>query len=198
VCPGNSGSRADPERISADNQAAATAEIVRANAQATCEFSQRNIERGQTQESKQCQCHCGSDSGTAEIVRANAQATLNSAGSTQNAALTQDAIRQTQMADLATTGAQAVVINKSKTILPPAPRRLLPIISPRKPGPPPRHPNGMPIRNASAKKKDRVRLLSLDVVPADVLCTVRGFGSLGILALAEDSASQPAYSRKSC
>lgn len=50
----------------------------------------------------------------AEVVRANAQATLNSAGATQNAALTQDAIRQTQMADLATTGAQAVVNQQYK------------------------------------------------------------------------------------
>jgi cytochrome c-type biogenesis protein CcmH/NrfG len=46
---------------------------------------------------------------TAEIVRANAQATLISAGSTQSAALTADASRQTQMADLATTGAQSIV-----------------------------------------------------------------------------------------
>ena len=45
----------------------------------------------------------------AEAVRANAQATLVSAGSTQSAALTADAIHQTRMADLATTGAQAVV-----------------------------------------------------------------------------------------
>ena len=36
----------------------------------------------------------------AEVVRANAQVTLNSAGSTQSAALTADAIHQTQMADL--------------------------------------------------------------------------------------------------
>ena len=51
---------------------------------------------------------------TAEIVRANAQATLNSANSTQSAALTQDVIHQTQMADLATTGAQAIVNQQNK------------------------------------------------------------------------------------
>jgi hypothetical protein len=39
---------------------------------------------------------------------------LDSAGSTQSAALTQDAIRQTQMADLATTGAQAVANQQYK------------------------------------------------------------------------------------
>ena len=54
---------------------------------------------------------------TAEIVRSNAQATINSAGSTQSAALTLDAIGQTQMADLATTGAQAVVIQQNKNDL---------------------------------------------------------------------------------
>jgi hypothetical protein len=50
---------------------------------------------------------------TAEVARANAQATLYSAGSTQSAALTQDAIRQTQMADLATTSAQALLIQQN-------------------------------------------------------------------------------------
>jgi hypothetical protein len=39
---------------------------------------------------------------TAEILRANAQATLNAAGATQSAALTQDAIQQTQVSALAT------------------------------------------------------------------------------------------------
>jgi len=39
---------------------------------------------------------------TADIVRANSQASLNLVGFTQRAALTKDAIRQTQMADLAT------------------------------------------------------------------------------------------------
>jgi hypothetical protein len=47
-------------------------------------------------------------------VRANAQATLDSAGSTQNAALTQDAIFQTQMADLATTGAEALAVQQNR------------------------------------------------------------------------------------
>ena len=51
---------------------------------------------------------------TAEIVRANAQATLILTGSTQSAAQTADAIHQTQMADIATTGAQAIVNQQYK------------------------------------------------------------------------------------
>jgi len=51
---------------------------------------------------------------TAEVMRANAQATLNSAGSTQNAALTQEAIRQTQVSNMATTDAEAVVNQQNK------------------------------------------------------------------------------------
>jgi hypothetical protein len=63
----------------------------------------------QTQEQNNADVVAAQLAATAEIVRADALATLNSAGSTQYAALTQDAIRQTQMADLATTGALAVV-----------------------------------------------------------------------------------------
>ena len=53
---------------------------------------------------------------TAEIVRANAQATLVAAGSTQSAALTQDAFRQTQVQeqqnkDAFTAGTQTAVAN---------------------------------------------------------------------------------------
>jgi hypothetical protein len=51
---------------------------------------------------------------TGEIVRANAQATLSSAGSTESAALTEDAIKQTQMADQATTAAEAIVNQQNK------------------------------------------------------------------------------------
>lgn len=51
------------------------------------------------------------------MERANAQATLNSAGATQSAALTQDAIHQTQLADLATTGAEATANQQNKNEL---------------------------------------------------------------------------------
>lgn len=97
------------EQNNADNQAAATAEIVRANAQATLNSANTTLSAAQTQDQNNANVIAAQIAATAEIVRANAQATLNSAGSTQSAALTQDAIRQTQMADLATTGAQAIV-----------------------------------------------------------------------------------------
>lgn len=98
------------QKNDADNQAAAAAEVVRANAQATLNSANATLGAVQTQQQNDANVIAA----TAEIARANAQATLNSAGATQNAALTQDAIRQTQMADLATTGAQAVVNQQYK------------------------------------------------------------------------------------
>jgi hypothetical protein len=100
------------QRISADNQAAATAEIVRANAQATVNSANATLSAAQTQSQNNANIIAAQIAGTAEIVRANAQATLNAAGATQNAAHTQDSIQQTQMANLATTGAEAVVIQQ--------------------------------------------------------------------------------------
>ena len=102
------------EKNSADNQAAATAEIVRANAQATLNSANSTLSAAQTQDQNDANIIAAQIAATAEIVRANAQATINSAGSTQSAALTQDAIRQTQMADLATTGAQSLLIQQNK------------------------------------------------------------------------------------
>ena len=97
------------QQISADQQAAAAAEVVRANAQATLNSANATLNAVQTQQQNDANVFAAQLAVTAEIVRANAQATLISAGSTQSAALTADAIHQTQMADLATTGAQAVV-----------------------------------------------------------------------------------------
>lgn len=97
------------QQINADHQAAAAAEIVRANAQATLNSANATLNSVQTQQQNEANVIAAQIAATAEIVRANAQATLVSAGSTQSAALTADAIHQTQMADLATTGAQAVV-----------------------------------------------------------------------------------------
>ena len=102
------------ERNYADNQAAATAEIVRANAQATLNSAHAMLSAAQTQDQNNANVMAAQVAATAEIVRANAQATLNSANSTQSAALTQDAIHQTQMADLATTGAQAIMNQQNK------------------------------------------------------------------------------------
>jgi hypothetical protein len=97
------------QKGSVDNQAAATAEIVRANAQATLNSVDATVRAAQTQEQNNANIVAAQIAATAEIVRANAQATLSSAGSTQSAALTQDAIQQTQMAAQATTGAGAVL-----------------------------------------------------------------------------------------
>lgn len=102
------------EKNYADNQAAATAEIVRANAQATLNSANAMLSAAQTQDQNNANVMAVQIAATAEIVRANAQATLNSANSTQSAALTQDVIHQTQMADLATTGAQAIVKQQTK------------------------------------------------------------------------------------
>jgi len=97
------------QQINADLQAAAAAEVVRANAQATLNSANGTLSAVQTQQQNDANVVAAQIAATAEIVRANAQATLNSAGSTQSAALTADAIHQTQMADMATTGAQAVL-----------------------------------------------------------------------------------------
>jgi hypothetical protein len=102
------------QQINADNQVVAAAEVVRANAQATLNSANATLSAVQTQQQNDANVIAAQIAATAEIVRANAQATLISAGSTQNAALTADAIHQTQMADLATTGAQAIVNQQYK------------------------------------------------------------------------------------
>ncbi|HSG43885.1 MAG TPA: hypothetical protein VLA72_12090 [Anaerolineales bacterium] len=96
------------------DQAAATAEIVRVNAQATLNSANATLSVAQTQDQNNADAIAAQIAATAEIVHANAQATLNSAKSTQNAATTQDAIRQTQAADLATTDAQSLLIQQNK------------------------------------------------------------------------------------
>ena len=102
------------EKNNADNQAAATAEIVRANAQATLNSANATLSAAQTQEQNNANVIAAQIAATAEMERANALATLNSAGSTQSAALTQDAIQQTQMAALVTTTAEAMAIQQNK------------------------------------------------------------------------------------
>ena len=102
------------EKNNADNRAAATAEIVRANAQATLNSANTTLSAAQTQDQNNANILAAQVAATSEIVRANAQATLNSAGATQNAALTQDTIYQTQMAGLATTGAEAILVQQNR------------------------------------------------------------------------------------
>jgi hypothetical protein len=84
------------EKNNADNQAAATAEILRANAQATLSSANATLRAAQTQDQNNANIIAAQVAATAEIERANAQATLNSAEATQSAGLIQDAIRQTQ------------------------------------------------------------------------------------------------------
>jgi hypothetical protein len=85
------------EKNNADNQAAATAEIVRAKAQATLNSANATLSAAKTQQQNSADVIAAQMAAAAEIVRTNAQATLNAANSTQRAALTQDAIRQTQV-----------------------------------------------------------------------------------------------------
>jgi hypothetical protein len=102
------------QQMGADNQAAATAEIMRANAQATVNSANATLSAAQTQSQNNANIIAAQIAGTAEIVRANAQATVNSAGFTQSAAHTQDSIQQTQMANVATTSAEAVLAQQGR------------------------------------------------------------------------------------
>lgn len=67
------------QKNSVDNQAAATAEIVRANAQATVDSANATLNAVQTQSQNDANVIAAQIAGTAEIVRANAQATINAA-----------------------------------------------------------------------------------------------------------------------
>ena len=77
------------EKSYADNQAAATAEIMRANAQATLNSANATLSAAQTQQQNSADVIAAQIAAAAEISRANAQATLVSANSTQSAAMTQ-------------------------------------------------------------------------------------------------------------
>jgi hypothetical protein len=79
------------------DQAVATAEIMRLNAQATLNSANATLKAAQTQDQNNADLIAAQIAATAEFERLNAQATLSAASSTQSAALTQDAIRQTQV-----------------------------------------------------------------------------------------------------
>jgi len=100
------------QQSDADNQAAATAEILRANAQATLDSANATLGAVQTQNQSNANSIAAQLAATAQMARAAARATLAAAGSTQSAAFTQDAIRQTQMADQATSAA-GLVLNQN-------------------------------------------------------------------------------------
>ena len=108
------------EKIYADNQAAATAEIIRANAQATLNSADATLSAAQTQQQNSADVIAAQMAADAELVRADAQATLNAANSTQSAALTQDAIQRTQAQeqqnrDLIAAGTQTAVADHIAT-----------------------------------------------------------------------------------
>lgn len=84
------------EQNGVNAQAAATAEIMRANAQSTLNAASSTLSAAQTQEQNNANIVAAQVAATAAIIRAHAQATLVAADSTQRAAQTQDAIRQTQ------------------------------------------------------------------------------------------------------
>jgi hypothetical protein len=85
------------EQKNSNDQAAATAEIMRANAQATLNSANATLSAAQIQQQNSANVIAAQLAAAAAIVRANALATVNAASSTQSAALTQDAIRQTQV-----------------------------------------------------------------------------------------------------
>jgi hypothetical protein len=112
------------QKNNADYQAAATSEVLRIQAQSTLNSANATLGALQTQEQVDANYIAAQIAATAEIVRANAQATLNSAWSTQYAALTMDAIRQTQaqndqqVIQLARTQtAQAVILEQTNNNL---------------------------------------------------------------------------------
>jgi hypothetical protein len=105
------------EKENAADQAAATAEIVRMNALGTLNSANATLSAVQTQDQGDVNLVAAQVAATAAMAHAQAEATLNSASSTQNAALTQDAIQQTQMAAVATTSAQALLIQQNRDAL---------------------------------------------------------------------------------
>ncbi len=96
----------------ADLQAAATAEIERANAQATLNSANATLGAVQTQNQNNANIVAAQIAATVLIERAAARATVVSADATQSAAQTEDAIRQTQQADRATSDAGALLVQQ--------------------------------------------------------------------------------------
>ncbi len=102
------------QKNSSDNQAAATAEIVRANAQATVNSANATLSAALTQEQSDANFLAAQMAATAEIVRANAQATVNSAGATQVAAMTQSQYNLQSTQAVETQSAIAILTQQNK------------------------------------------------------------------------------------
>lgn len=105
------------EQDGVDAQAAATAEMARAMAQAILNSANATLGVAKTQDQNDANQLAAQLAATAEIVRANAEATLVSAAATQAAAQTQDSIRQTQVSVFATSSAQALLDQQSRDAL---------------------------------------------------------------------------------
>ena len=152
-----------PVDTTAENQAAATAQIVRANAQATLDLANSTVSAAQTQDQNNADAIAAQIAATAKVARSQAQATLVAAGSTQSVGLTQVAIQQTQeeynfQVTLAA-GTQSVVAlmtqqNQNRCCRQYADGCAL-IISPRKPKWLLQHHSGSQIRRVRAKSRAR-------------------------------------------
>ena len=105
------------QKISADNQNAATAEIARVNAQATFNSANATLNAAQVQAQNNANFLAAQVAATAEVARANAQATVNSAGATQFAAMTQSQYNLQVTQAIGTQSAQAVIIQQNKNDL---------------------------------------------------------------------------------
>jgi len=105
------------QKSSSDNQAAATAEILRANAQATVNAANATLSAALTQEQSNANYVAAQIAATAEVARANAQATVNSAASTQIAALTQSQYNLQSTQAVETQSAVAILTQQNKNDL---------------------------------------------------------------------------------
>lgn len=105
------------EKNSINNQAAATAEVLRANAQSTLDSANATLSVALTQEQNNADFVAAQIASTAAIERANAQATLNSAGSTQVAAMTRSQYDLQATMSVSTQVAQAIITQQNKNDL---------------------------------------------------------------------------------
>ena len=105
------------QKISADNQAASTAELVRANAQATFNSANATLSAAQVQAQNNANLVAAQFAATAEVARANAQATVNSSVVTQSAAMTQAQYNLQGTQAVGTQSAQAMIVQQNKNDL---------------------------------------------------------------------------------
>jgi hypothetical protein len=105
------------QKNSTDNQSAVTAEVLRANAQATVNAANATLSVALTQDQNSANFIAAQMAATAEIARANAQATVNSAGATQIAAMTQSQYNLQVTQAVGTQSAEAVIAQQNKNDL---------------------------------------------------------------------------------